>query len=63
MGRTRILVGAQEIVDRVIVVDDASNDAKLGVLLQLELTGLGQLGKNIDDLMSGGLAGYRANPL
>jgi LPS-assembly protein len=44
-------------------LDDSSDDASLGVLLQLELTGLGRLGDNIDDLMSGGLAGYRSQPL
>lgn len=40
-------------------LDTTSDKANLGVLLQLELTGLGRLGKNIDDLMNGGLAGYR----
>lgn len=40
-------------------LDDASNDPNTGVLLQLELRGLGRLGKNIDALMSDGLAGYR----
>lgn len=44
-------------------LDTVTSQANLGVLLQLELTGLGRLGKDIDDLMSGGLAGYRANPL
>jgi LPS-assembly protein len=43
-------------------LNDASDDADLGILLQLELSGLGRLGDNIDDLMSGGLAGYRSNP-
>lgn len=44
-------------------LDDVTNDANLGILLQLELSGLGRLGTNIDDLMSGGLAGYRPAPL
>ncbi len=43
-------------------LDTVSDKSNLAVLLQLELTGLGNLGKNIDDLMSGGLAGYRATP-
>ena len=43
-------------------LDNVTDDANLGVLLQLELTGLGRLGKNIDDLMNGGLAGYRPYP-
>jgi LPS-assembly protein len=40
-------------------LDDVGNDANTGILLQLELRGLGRLGKNIDSLMSDGLAGYR----
>lgn len=44
-------------------LDDTTDDANLAVLLQLELSGLGRLGTNIDDLMSGGLAGYRHQPL
>jgi LPS-assembly protein len=44
-------------------LDDVTNDANLGILLQLELSGLGRLGSNIDDLMSGGLAGYRPRTL
>ena len=43
-------------------LDDVTDKSNLGVLLQLELAGLGRLGKNIDDLMSGGLAGYRPSP-
>ena len=40
-------------------LENDDDDADLGVLLQLELRGLGRVGENIDTLLSGGLAGYR----